>query len=467
MPEESSSSFMVYRYRVKPLREEQLGLAFQALGNCRWVYNQAVATDKLSEQSGEKRPTYNQLAKSLVEWKQQHAWLSLSPSQTLQQALMDFCSARKAHWQDRENFAAPKFKSRDDFSQSLRFPQPKQSDWNADKGWVVLPKFGQISYFKDKRKPKGELKQVFLVREGDRWYVCLCCNVSAEKGAKLHNLPANPFELPQEQVVGVDLGHVNALTTSEGKHYHLPLAKIAQLDAKIAVVQAIIEHKKNAAKALFKHLQAKALVVASEKPRDSKSLLRAKRKLRRLQAKRKDILTNARHQLSHLLTEEYAVLVAEDLKLKKLMENEKQKENSTSKVKSLPEKFSRENFRKIHSREMEKTLHKGWAVLGAGILLDQIQYKAKNKGGVLLKVNPAYTSQTCPKCLCVSSQNRKSQAVFCCIDCGYTANADIVASLNVLRLGWESLMSLGYPVPAAPKYKRPRSPRRSQKLQAV
>ncbi|MCL5077042.1 MAG: transposase, partial [Actinobacteria bacterium] len=40
--------------------------------------------------------------------------------------------------------------------------------------------------------------------------------------------------------------------------------------------------------------------------------------------------------------------------------------------------------------------------------------------------------QTCPQCEEVAKDNRKSQAVFSCIVCGHTANADINTAKNIL-----------------------------------
>ena len=47
-------------------------------------------------------------------------------------------------------------------------------------------------------------------------------------------------------------------------------------------------------------------------------------------------------------------------------------------------------------------------------------------------VPAAYTSQTCHKCGHVASENRDSQAVFECVECGYEANADVNAAMNIL-----------------------------------
>ena len=45
-------------------------------------------------------------------------------------------------------------------------------------------------------------------------------------------------------------------------------------------------------------------------------------------------------------------------------------------------------------------------------------------------VNPAYTSQTCPRCGAVHRENRKTQEDFECIECGYKDNADKVGSFS-------------------------------------
>lgn len=62
-------------------------------------------------------------------------------------------------------------------------------------------------------------------------------------------------------------------------------------------------------------------------------------------------------------------------------------------------------------------------------------YKAERKGIFVLKVSPRHSSQTCPKCAHCEKGNRLSQSVFCCRQCGYTANADWVAAQNLRQKG--------------------------------
>ena len=54
-------------------------------------------------------------------------------------------------------------------------------------------------------------------------------------------------------------------------------------------------------------------------------------------------------------------------------------------------------------------------------------------------VNPQYTSQTCSKCHQKDKRNRATQAVFKCVSCGHTSNADLNASVVIAQKGTESI----------------------------
>jgi len=54
---------------------------------------------------------------------------------------------------------------------------------------------------------------------------------------------------------------------------------------------------------------------------------------------------------------------------------------------------------------------------------------------VLIAVAPQNTSRTCPECGCISADNRRTQARFLCVECGYENNADVVGAINILARG--------------------------------
>jgi IS605 OrfB family transposase len=75
-------------------------------------------------------------------------------------------------------------------------------------------------------------------------------------------------------------------------------------------------------------------------------------------------------------------------------------------------------------------------------LRSYITYKAELNGVPLVIVDPAYTSQTCNNCGHCEKKNRKSQALFFCVSCGHTENADLNARKNIARLGEQSISLL-------------------------
>lgn len=58
------------------------------------------------------------------------------------------------------------------------------------------------------------------------------------------------------------------------------------------------------------------------------------------------------------------------------------------------------------------------------------RYKAEMDGVDVLEVNPKNTSRMCPKCGCVSADNR-SGVDFVCVECGYENHADFVGAWNI------------------------------------
>ena len=68
-----------------------------------------------------------------------------------------------------------------------------------------------------------------------------------------------------------------------------------------------------------------------------------------------------------------------------------------------------------------------------GFLRFAIEHKAVQEGVIVEAVSAQYTSQTCPRCGLVDKANRRNAHYFRCIRCGFEANADRVASLNICR----------------------------------
>lgn len=79
-------------------------------------------------------------------------------------------------------------------------------------------------------------------------------------------------------------------------------------------------------------------------------------------------------------------------------------------------------------------LDQGWSAFRT-----MLEYKLAWAGGRLVAVPPHHTSQECPECHHVSAGNRRTQALFACVECGYENNADLVGAINVLERGYRLL----------------------------
>ena len=69
-------------------------------------------------------------------------------------------------------------------------------------------------------------------------------------------------------------------------------------------------------------------------------------------------------------------------------------------------------------------------------LEQKLIYKAKQNQSSVIKVNPRYTSQSCPACGHTEKSNRNKKIhLFTCKNCGYTSNDDRIGAMNLYRMG--------------------------------
>ncbi len=127
---------------------------------------------------------------------------------------------------------------------------------------------------------------------------------------------------------------------------------------------------------------------------------------------------NFLHKTSTDLAKNHGVIVMEDLMIGNMTKSAKGTAND-------PGKNVKQKAGLIRA-----ILAQGW-----GYFKRMLEYKLKERGGRLVLVNPAYTSQRCSKCGHVAADNRKTQSQFTCVACGHSMNADHNAALNILAAG--------------------------------
>jgi putative transposase len=77
-----------------------------------------------------------------------------------------------------------------------------------------------------------------------------------------------------------------------------------------------------------------------------------------------------------------------------------------------------------------------------------IAYKARLAGVPFIEVDPAYTSQMCPRCRHTAKTNRPSRERFRCRRCGLAGPADVVAGVNVRQRARSAWVFVNMPAPA-------------------
>jgi putative transposase len=63
----------------------------------------------------------------------------------------------------------------------------------------------------------------------------------------------------------------------------------------------------------------------------------------------------------------------------------------------------------------------------------QIEYKAEERGVPVIKVDPRYTSKTCPRCGEIKQRRSRVGRVFVCDKCGWRMDRQLNAGLNICR----------------------------------
>jgi IS605 OrfB family transposase len=96
---------------------------------------------------------------------------------------------------------------------------------------------------------------------------------------------------------------------------------------------------------------------------------------------------------------------------------------------------------RFKSRQMNRALRASQL----GYTRDKLKFKLDERGIRYRSVQPAYSSQLCSQCGFTISMNRRSQAEFHCLWCGFEANADENAASNIAeRFSDEELNTLPF-----------------------
>ena len=248
-------------------------------------------------------------------------------------------------------------------------------------GRIKLPKLGWVA-FRGWYALPGMIRNITLSRRAGQWFASVQWEREVE-GPVPSGLPA----------VGIDMGVAVFAAMSNGE------------------TVAPGNFGKKTLRALRKAQRA-----VSRKKKGSANRRKAVRRVQTLHARvanaRKDFL----HKLSTTIAKNHGTVVVEALQVRSM----------SASAKGTVEEPGRNVRQK--SGLNRSILDQGWRMFRT-----LLGYKLADRGGKLVEVPAAYTSQTCSVCGRVDPANRASQARFVCTACGHTENADINAAKNILR----------------------------------
>ena len=221
-----------------------------------------------------------------------------------------------------------------------------------------------------------------------------------------------PLPLPRTGggVIGLDRGCVHTLASSDGTFMDMPKPSKAELK-RLKYLQRRMARQDRVNEARG----GKPAKFASK--RRQKTLSQFNVLQSRIIRRKNDWIEKTTTRLA----QENILVAMEDLDVRAMTKRPKPKPDPAKPSQYL------HNGAKVKAGLNRSILSNNWSRL-----MKRLQDKMNANGGRLVIVLAAYTSQTCHKCGYVTKENRDSQAVFRCVECGYEANADVNAAENIL-----------------------------------
>ncbi|WDZ88332.1 RNA-guided endonuclease TnpB family protein [Nocardiopsis sp. HUAS JQ3] len=277
-----------YSFRVYPDADQRGALA-RAFGCVRVVYNDALRARETAHANGEAFPTAGELSTRLIaqaKKTEERSWLGEVSSVVLQQSLRDLDAAYRNFFDGlqgkRPGVGPPRFKSRKDSRQSVRFTA--NARWKiTEAGKLSLPKVGEVKVKWSRALPSTPSTVIVIKDAAGRYFASFVVETDDQP------LPETPAD------VGIDLGLGHFAVLSDG--------------TKVANPRFL----RRAEKKLKKTQRA-----LSRKQKGSNNRAKTRVKVARAHAKVTDARREFHHRLSTRIVRENQAVYVEDLCVKGL-----------------------------------------------------------------------------------------------------------------------------------------------------
>ncbi|MGI5380411.1 RNA-guided endonuclease InsQ/TnpB family protein [Streptomyces sp. CA-251387] len=379
-----------YSFRLYPDTGQQTALA-KAFGCARVVFNDAVRAREDARKAEQPFPKAGELSTRLITQAKRTAersWLGEVSAVVLQQSLRDAETAYRNFFASLKGTrkgprtGPPRFKSRKDTRQSIRFTA--NARWNiTDSGRLNLPKIGAVKVKWSRTLPTTPTSVTVIKDAAGRYFASFV--IDTDPAADATRMPET------DRTIGIDLGLTHFAVLSDGTKIDSP------------------RFLRRAEKKLKKAQQE-----LSRKQKGSKNRAKARLKVARAHDKVTDARREFHHQLSTKLISENQGIAVEDLSVAGLART-----------------------------KLAKSVHDaGWSSFISMLEYKAERYdRTLVKIG---RFEP--TSQTCSTCGVKDGPKPLSVREWTCTACGTVHDRDTNAAINVKTAAGLAVSACGAPV---------------------
>lgn len=374
----------MYRYRLYPTKK-QLKVLETTLEECRWLYNSTLAYRKDAWEQKQRSVSYYESKARIPLLKNERPSLKYVHSQVLQNVTerveLAFQGFFRRVKQGEEEPGYPRFKGYGRYD-SFTYTQS---------GFSIVSVPQTASHDDRVTLSKiGSVKMVYHRPLKGKVKTCTIGRSSTGKWYATFSCECEPLRLPQHQEqVGIDVGLKTFATLSNGEEITNP--------------RFFRQEEKALGRVQRKHSKLARGTPERRKHRKVVARVHERIKFRR---------DNFTHQHSRQIVDRFGVIAVEDLHVNRMTHNH--------------------------------CLAKSIADASWSEFFDKLSCKAEEAGRQFIKVNPAYTSQTCSTC----GHRQKMPLdvrIFDCPCCHVHIDRDLNAAKNILGLGLQSRVVLEVP----------------------
>ena len=377
-----------FKTEINPTAEQKHKIN-KTIGTCRFVYNFYLAHNReIYERENRFVSGYDfsiWLNNDYIPDNPEFSWIKEVSSKSIKQSIMNAQKAFKNFFDKKANF--PKWKKKSNSDVKMYFVRNNKTDCQCMRHKINIPTLGWV-----KLKEKGYIptsKDGHIIKSGT-----VSCKAGNYYVSVLIEIPENEKPVLNHLGMGIDLGVKDFAVCSNGKVYKniSKSSRIRKLEKKLKREQHRLSRKYESLKKSKNNLKGE---VTRQNIRKQK--LKVQKLYHRLDCIRTDYLNKA---VSELVKTKPKWITLEDLNVRGMMKN-----------KHLSKAVAQQKFFEFRTK---------------------LTAKCKEYGIELRLVDRFYpSSKLCYKCGCIKSDLKLSDRTYTCSECGYTADRDFNASLNL------------------------------------